>query len=337
VTGTGNIATGTGVGNQVLGDGNQASGTGSGNTVTGIQNIANGTGSGNLVLGNANLASGSGSGNSVTGGSNIATGSGSGNEVAGGNNFATGTNAGNEVTGDNNIAVGNGAGNKVAASNAIAVGTAAYAAGNSSIAIGKSSYASHTGSTAIGAGSTVSSKYSTALGAHTVVQEPGGVAIGVDAKGNGAVATDKNQVVIGTGNQTYTTPGITSKKSRNRQSGPLELVTTDANGNLASDGGNVFAQLDEMNARLSDHASGIALAMSMEAPDLVGAEKFGFAVNWGNFEGSNALSASLAGVLGNNVFTGGDRVAMSAGLGVGFASGEGKSVYGGRVGLQWTH
>jgi hypothetical protein len=45
----------------------------------------------------------------------------------------------------------------------------------------------------------------------------------------------------------------------------------------------------------------------------------------------------VAGVLGNNVFTDGDRVAMSAGFGVGFENGSGKSVYGGRLGLQWTH
>jgi hypothetical protein len=115
------------------------------------------------------------------------------------------------------------------------------------------------------------------------------------------------------------------------------LVTSDANGNLATDGGAVFAKLDDIDSRLGDHASGIALAMSMEAPDLVGSEKFGFALNWGNFEGSNALSGSVAGVLGNNVFTDGDRVAMSAGFGVGFENGSGKSVYGGRLGLQWTH
>ena len=57
------------------------------------------------------------------------------------------------------------------------------------------------------------------------------------AIGNGAVATRDNQVVIGTASDTYTAPGITSAASRAAQSGPLQVVTTDANGNLASDGG----------------------------------------------------------------------------------------------------
>jgi trimeric autotransporter adhesin len=39
--------------------------------------------------------------------------------------------------------------------------------------------------------------------------------------------------VIGTTTNTYTTPGITSNASIAAQSGPLSVVTTDANGNLA--------------------------------------------------------------------------------------------------------
>ena len=32
-----------------------------------------------------------------------------------------------------------------------------------------------------------------------------------------------------------------------------------------------------------------------------------------------------------------DRVAISGGFGVGFSQGDGDEVFGGRVGLQWTH
>ena len=39
--------------------------------------------------------------------------------------------------------------------------------------------------------------------------------------------------MIGTSSNTYTTPGITTNASIAAQSGPLSVVTTDANGNLA--------------------------------------------------------------------------------------------------------
>jgi trimeric autotransporter adhesin len=53
------------------------------------------------------------------------------------------------------------------------------------------------------------------------------------AIGSGATTTRDNQVVVGTATNTYTTPGITSNASIAAQSGPLSIVTTDANGNLA--------------------------------------------------------------------------------------------------------
>src|SRR5262249_60662857 len=46
-------------------------------------------------------------------------------------------------------------------------------------------------------------------------------------------ATKDNQVVIGTASSMYATPGVTSNASIAAQSGPLSVVTTDANGNLA--------------------------------------------------------------------------------------------------------
>jgi hypothetical protein len=46
---------------------------------------------------------------------------------------------------------------------------------------------------------------------------------------------------------------------------------------------------------------------------------------------------ALMGVLGHNFVTVNDRVAVSGGFGVGFDNGSGDDVFGGRVGLQWTH
>ncbi len=136
-------------------------------------------------------------------------------------------------------------------------------------------------------------------------------------------------MVFGTKDDTYTTPGITSGFSKSRQSGPLEVVTSDRDGHLATDGGSIFKALDEAE-------SGIALAISMENPDLVAGEKFGVAVNAGFYESAQAVSIAAEGVVGYNVFSPGDRVAVSGGVGVGIDNGRGDNVVGGRVGGQIT-
>ena len=88
--------------------------------------------------------------------------------------------------------------------------------------------------------------------------------------------------------------------------------------------------------RIDENKSGVALAISIENPDLTGNERFGVAMNYGNFEGASALSWSAMGVLGYDVLSRGDRVAISGGFGVGFEEGAGDDVWGGRVGAQWT-
>ena len=74
----------------------------------------------------------------------------------------------------------------------------------------------------------------------------------------------------------------------------------------------------------------------MENPDLTGNERFGVAMNYGNFEGANALSWTFAGVIAQDFLTSGGRFAVGGGFGVGFAEGAGDDVWGGRVGAQWT-
>jgi hypothetical protein len=131
------------------------------------------------------------------------------------------------------------------------------------------------------------------------------------------------------GSSGYSAPGITSSAARSRQSGPLEVVTSDKNGNLATDGGQIFKRLDEGQ-------SGVALAIAMANPDLTGNERFGMASNWGRFEDADALSVTAMGVLAHNLVTKGDRVALAGGFGAGFDEGRGDTVYGGRLGMQWT-
>jgi hypothetical protein len=187
---------------------------------------------------------------------------------------------------------------------------------------------------------------SLAIGANTSVgaTAPGAVAIGTDQNGVGAVATKNDQFVLGTSQHTYTTPGITSSLSKSRQSGPLEVVTSDGAGNLATDGGAIFTRLDQQNDQLNrldrriddandriDRADqGVAVALASVGPDLTGAETFGLSLNWGGFEGSNAIGGGATAV----VYRGqSGRFAFTGGIGVGTDNG---NAVGGRAGGQWT-
>ena len=182
-----------------------------------------------------------------------------------------------------------------------------------------------------------------ALGSDAKVLADHSTAIGADA-----VATEDHQMVFGTKNDTYTAPGITSGLSKNRQSGPLEVVTSDAGGNLATDGGSIFNQLNRLNRRSDQAFAGVALALAANGPDLAGSERFGVSANWGNFEGSNAFGMGFEGVLGYDMLTSGDRIALTGGFGVGFTDNSNNNnfghsfgssdddVWGGRVGAQWT-
>ena len=140
------------------------------------------------------------------------------------------------------------------------------------------------------------------------------------------------QQVFGTAANTYTMSGITSGLSRDRQTGPLEVVTTDSAGNLASDGGLLFE-------RMSKLGGGIAIALALENPDLVAGERFGIAGNVGFWEGNVALGFTAMGVLGNNLVGQGERWALSGGVGFtvkedSYGGRSSQSSVGGRAGLQ---
>src|SRR4029079_10048273 len=123
-----------------------------------------------------------------------------------------------------------------------------------------------------------------------------------------------------TKDDTYRTPGITSNLSKNRQSGPLEVVTSDAGGNLATDGGQIFDDLDGLNHRVdrlnrrSDEAfAGVALAMASTGPALTRHGRFDIRAKCGNLDGENAFGMGLEVVLAYDVFTRGDRFAVTGG------------------------
>lgn len=129
----------------------------------------------------------------------------------------------------------------------------ASAAGNDAMAAGYGARADGARSTAIGTQAQASGEESVAIGA-------------------GAVATRPRQVAIGTAASTYSLPGVASAASRAAQSGPTQVVTTDAAGNLAAlpidlaaidqriDGVAAYAREGRREAR-----QGIAAAMAMTA------------------------------------------------------------------------
>ena len=197
---------------------------------------------------------------------------------------------------------------------AIAIGNSAQATSVNSTAMGTSATATATGASAFGSGATASGTNSAAFG-------------------TGATASLENQQVFGTANETYAMRGITSNESRNRQSGLLEVTTTDALGNLASDGGATFTAIAASQA-------GIAISLALEAPDLATGENFGIRMGWGNFDGkAQALGISAIAVLERDLFVNGDRLTINGGIGYGrsdFMNYEQHDVIAGRIGLQWS-
>ena len=157
--------------------------------------------------------------------------------------------------------------------------------------------------------------------------------------------------MFGTATDTYTMPGVTSGASKAAQAVPTHIVTTNPTGDLAahtpaelglattgditainSQIASLQSQINALGRRDEELATGIAVAMALHDPDLVAGERFGLRLNWGNYEGSNAMALTAAGVLGYNVFTPGDRLAVSGGMGWGLD----QSQMGGRVGVQLT-
>ena len=237
----------------------------------------------------------------------------------GANAAANGTNSlafgPNASAGDSSDAVG---ANATAGTNSVALGTNA-AAGTNSVALGQGAQALGVGSTAIGPGASTGS-FNNAM-----------------AIGNGAVATRDNQVMIGTASNTYTAPGITSAASQAAQSGPLQVVTTDANGNLASDGGALFSNinilnsqiarinqnLDQLNNDVKRLDGGVAMAMALGGVYLPEHQRFAIHTNVGFFNGSQAIGVQAIGRI-NQTFTANGGVAYDL---------NGRAGVGGRVGI----
>jgi hypothetical protein len=213
-----------------------------------------------------------------------------------------------------------------------AYGFGAQAQGLNSTAVGANSLAVGENDTAVGAGAQVLADQGSSFGA--------GATVGVGhtnstAVGAGAATATDNEMMFGTQAQTYTAPGIISGLSKARQTdGPLEVVTSDQSGHLATDGGLIFSELSKLNG-------GVAVAIAMTNPDLVGSEVFGLSGNVAYWEENVALGFSAMGVLGRKMFGQGERLAVSGALGVSveeksFGRQGSNSSVGGRAGAQIT-
>lgn len=84
----------------------------------------------------------------------------------------------------------------------------------------------------------------TAVGANSHVGHDHSTAIGADAE-----STDDHQVTLGTESDTIKAKGVTTAKAKARQVGPVELVTTDSEGRLATDGGATHAAISNNTAK----------------------------------------------------------------------------------------
>jgi hypothetical protein len=191
------------------------------------------------AAGGNNLACGpfaNASGNSVTAGINTAIGGGtnasggtvanpSNNTATGGNADAHGTGSGNTATGQNSNASGDSSFNTATGQNSNASG-----AGSSNVAIGKMANASGAGTTntAVGANSVATGTNSAAFGAGASATFANSAAFG-----NGAVTTQANQQMFGTASNSYTMAGLTTTSTA-AQTGPLQIVTSDASGTLGT-------------------------------------------------------------------------------------------------------
>jgi trimeric autotransporter adhesin len=88
--------------------------------------------------------------------------------------------------------------------------------------------------------------------------------------------------------------------------------------------------LRSVNQRVDQANQGVAIAMAVQNPALTGNDKFGISVNWSEFAGNNAFGAAAVGIIGKNLFGGGEKLGLTGGIG-----GSGNQVAG-RAGLQLT-
>ena len=237
---------------------------------------------------------------------------------------------------------------------ALAIGDTAAANGNSTTAVGGESVATGPGATAIGWQSVANAERaqafghlaqatgvrSTAVGEAAMALGAGSIAMGDQASaaadnsvaiGAGASATRANEFVLGNGQNTYRAAGIASQASTAAQSGPIGIVTSDAQGNLAVDRsiGTQMSQLDSrvrsLGSSIEDNKEGIAMAMALNTPYVPEDKTFAVSTSLGAFDGTTAMAASM-----------GYRFNANTQLDAGVTYGFDRNQVGGRIGVTYA-
>ena len=289
---------------------------GDGATATGISTMACGSGAnatGDFATATGTVAAATGLAATATGESSLANGTranatGAGANAIGENATAIGTRSG--ATGFNATALG-GPGTTANGTNATALGQGSLATADAATAVGQGATvaAGATGGSAFGQGATVSGANGTAIGTGAVAAFAGSTAIGT-----GAVTTAPNQMVFGTASSTYVASGITSAASKAAQSGPLQIVTSDAGGNLATNTAaglglasstdisalnsqivGINTRLNDLDGRTTKALNGVAMAFAISGvPWLQPTERFAVSANYGTFQGTNGIALNAA-------------------------------------------
>lgn len=231
---------------------------------------------------------------------------------------------------DRATAVGNTA--LATGTNSTAIGQVSTATSLNTTAIGVNAEASATGATAVGVTATASGSDSSVLGSQSTasgfrsnVFGNSSTAAFDNSTAIGAVVntTREDQMMFGNTTNTYTTPGITSAASTAAQTGPVELVTSDAGGNLATMDPATLGIASTTDA--DRNTEGVAMAMALSGiPNILPDDAtIGLSVNWGNFDGENAVAfGGTARVTDHVFFNGGGAVGSG-----------GQNPHGGRAGV----
>ena len=201
--------------------------------------------------------------------------------------------------------------------------------GPNTTAIGHSSEAKGANATAIGQETAAMGDNSTALGQGAQATHANSAAIG-----QGVKTTRDNQVAIGQSTSTYTLGGISSAASRAAQGGPVNFVTSDAAGNLATrsaaDMG--LATTGDINA-LNSQIGGLQKrdneigrrhrhrAGSVDGRPSRATRRSRLASAGATSTAPTAMGLSLAGVLDRGGFGKGTSVVVDGGIGYGSAEG----------------
>jgi hypothetical protein len=149
-----------------------------------------------------------------------------------------------DASGANATAVGN---NSTAGIQGTAYGSGSDATGQNSTAAGVLSSATGFSASAFGITSTASGAAAVAIGFNASATHANSAAFGA-----GATTTRDNQQVFGTASSTYTMAGIASQASRDAQTGPIYLVTSDSDGNLATTSFDVTGLQGQIDALSGD-------------------------------------------------------------------------------------